>query len=205
MNLVYIVQKVAYLIDDDPSDFLVQWIGIDERFGTYIFGSEPFFCETSHPLEHNTYDYLPPEIDFPTITFDTNNDNTGPADDDSPFVRVNVFEEGSLTNVVINYSTDNGLIWSLIYLDEILASPGLWEGAIPSFAQGINVKWYIIAWDSQGNRGERKDIYGNPFEYTVVQKPFVPSYPPILIVISLMIPVAVLLIRNHKKLHKIIS
>ena len=197
------IHKVAYHIeDDDPSDFLVQWIGIDERFGTYIFESDPFLCETSHPLEHNTYDYLPPEIDFPTITFDTNSDNTGPADDDSPLVRVNIFEEGGLQDVVINYSIDNGVSWSLISLDEILASPGLWEGAIPSFAQDTKLKWYIIAWDSQGNRGERKDIYGNPFEYTVVAKPLVPSYPPILIVISLMIPVAVLLIRNRKKLHK---
>ncbi|MHA1191509.1 MAG: hypothetical protein ACTSP9_04350 [Promethearchaeota archaeon] len=200
------VHKVAYHIeDDDPSDFLVQWIGIDERFGTYIFESDPFLCETSHPLEHNTYDYLPPEIDFPTITLDTNNDNTGPADDDSPLVRVNIFEEGGLQDVVINYSIDNGVSWSLISLDEILASPGLWEGAIPSFAQDTKVKWYIIAWDSQGNRAERKDIYGNPFEYTVVAKPFVPSYPPILIVISLMIPVAALLLRNRKKLHKIKS
>ena len=200
------VHKVAYHIeDDDPSDFLVQWIGIDERFGTYIFEADSFLCETSDPLEHNTYDYQPPEIDFPTITLDTNGDNVGPANDDLPLVRVNIFEEGSIQTVFINYSTDSGLNWKAIALNEILASPGIWEGTIPAQSQDTLVKWYIIAVDSQGNRAERKDIYGNPFEYTVVAKPFVTSYPPILVVISLIIPVAALLLRIRKKLYKIKS
>ncbi|MHA1749759.1 MAG: hypothetical protein ACTSYF_14090 [Promethearchaeota archaeon] len=196
------IHKVAYHIeDDDPSDFLVQWIGIDERFGTYIFEGDSFLCETSYPLEHNTYDYLPPEIDFPTITFDTNSDNTGPADDDSPFVRVNIFEEGVVQVAFINYSIDNGLNWSLISLSEILASPGIWEGTIPAQAQDTIVKWYVYALDTQGNRAERKDIYGDPFEYTVIAKPFVPSFPPVLIVVSLIIPVAAFLLRYRKKIH----
>ncbi|MBY9004616.1 MAG: hypothetical protein KGD73_11630, partial [Candidatus Lokiarchaeota archaeon] len=127
------------------------------------------------------------------------------ANDDLPLVRVNIFEEGSIQTVFINYSTDSGLNWKVIALNEILASPGIWEGTIPAQSQDTLVKWYIIAVDSQGNRAERKDIYGNPFEYTVVAKPFVPSYPPILVVISLIIPVAALLLRIRKKLYKIKS
>ncbi len=194
------IYKAAYHIeDDDPTDRLVQWIGIDEKFGTYIFEGDQFFCETSYPLEHNTYDYLPPEIDFPTITFDTNGDNIGPGNDDSPLVRVNIFEEGGLQTVFINYSIDNGLNWSVIPLDEIITSPGIWEGEIPPHTQGTKVQWYIIAVDNQGNMVERKDIYGNPFEYTVVNKPSVPSYSPILIFIALLIPIASILLRYRKK------
>ena len=196
--------KVAYEIyDDDPSDFIVQGRGIDQRFGTYIFSSESFFCETSHPLEHNTYDYLPPVIDFPTIDLDTNNDDFGPTNEDSPLVRVYIFEEGGMQDVVINYTINNGLDWNLISLDELFASPGIWEGTIPSLTQNTKVKWYIIAWDSQGNRAERKDVYGNPFEYTVIEKPLVPSYPPMFIIIFLITPIVAFILRNRKKLNKI--
>jgi len=72
-----------------------------------------------------------------------------------------------------------------------------------SLTQNTKVKWYIIAWDSQGNRAERKDIYGNPFEYTVIEKPLVPSYPPMFIIIFLITPIVAFILRNRKKLNKI--
>lgn len=169
-------QKVAYEInDDEPTDQIVQGIGIDERFGTFIFNTTSFFCETSGPYEHGTYDYLPPEIAFPTIDLDTNDDGFEPASDDSPFVEVDIFEEGEVQNAIIWYSTNNGTDWLFIYLLEYPADPGTWYGTIPAQPFDTTVLWYVEVSDIQGNGNTRNDSFGNPFEYTVMQKPSIPE------------------------------
>jgi len=177
-----IKHKVAYQIyDDDPTDFIVQGIGIDERFGTYIFNTSSFFCETSNPLEHGTYDYLPPIIDFPSINLDPDNDGTGPTPSDSPIVTVDIFDEGGVQQVIMWYSTDGGLNWDSIYLPELITNPGTWGSSLPVQPVDTIVLWYIQAWDNKGNNSTRMDSLENPFEYTVVRKPEAPggisSYP----------------------------
>ncbi|MHA1987424.1 MAG: hypothetical protein ACW98D_12360 [Promethearchaeota archaeon] len=143
-----IKHKVAYNIeDDDPTDYLVQGIGIDERFGTYIFNTSSFFCETSNPLEHGTYDYLPPIINFPSINLDANNDGTGPTPSDLPIVTVDILDEGGVAQVIVWYSTDGGLNWFSVYLPELVTNPGTWENALPSQPVGTTVLWYIQAFD----------------------------------------------------------
>jgi len=164
--------KVGYeLYDDDPTDFIVQGVGIDKTFGTYIFNTTSFFCETSLPYEHGTYDYLPPAIDFPEIDLDVNEDGFAPTPDESPEVTVDIFEEGGIQEAIIWYSTDNGSLWQISYLTEQPLNPGTWQGTIPEQPFNTTVLWYIQAWDNQGNNATRKDNFGNPFEYTVVEKP----------------------------------
>lgn len=197
--------KVAYEInDDEPTDFIVQGIGIDERFGTFIFNTSSFFCETSGPYEHGTYDYIPPEIDFPTIDLDTNDDGYAPASDDSPFVEVDIFEEGTVQNAVLWYSTNNGTDWQFIFFTEYAADPGKWYATIPAQPYDTTVLWYVAVSDMQGNYNSRNDSFGKPFEYTVIEKPVIPpeipGFPSIsLITVISIIGVAIIFYRKHLK------
>ncbi len=164
--------KVAYEInDDEPTDFIVQGVGMDERFGTFIFNTSSFFSETSGPYEHGTYDYLPPEINFPEIDLDTDDDGFGPTSDDSPFVEVDIFEEDAVQEAIIWYSINNGTDWQFIFLSEYPADPGTWYGTIPAQPFNTTVLWYVQVWDNQGNNGTRYDSFGSPFEYRVVSLP----------------------------------
>ncbi len=198
--------KVAYNIeDDDPTDFIVQGIGIDERFGTFIFNTSSFFCETSGPYEHGTYDYLPPEIDFPTIDLDTNDDGYAPADDDSPFVEVDIFEEGAVQNAVLWYSINNGTDWQYIFFTEYAADPGKWYASLPAQPVDTRVLWYVKVSDVQGNVNSKNDSFGNPFEYTVIAKPpSIPDIPgyPYISVITLISIIGVVIIFYRKWLKK---
>lgn len=199
--------KVAYEInDDEPTDLIVQGVGIDERFGTFIFNTSSFFCETSKPYEHGTYDYLPPEIDFPTIDLDTNDDGYAPASDDSPFVEVDIFEEGGVQNAVLWYSTNNGTDWQFVILSEYVADPGTWYGTIPAQPFDTTVLWYIAVSDNQGNFNSRNDSFGNPFDYTVIggppkDIPAIPGFPFVLnisITIVAIIAITVIYYRKRK-------
>ena len=196
--------EVSYEIyDDDPDDFIVMGKGIDETFGTYIFNNTPFFCETSYPYEHNTYDYLPPIIDFPAIDLDSDGDGYGPTASDSPVVTVEIFEEGSVAEAIVRYSVDGGLNWDIIYLLEQPFNPGTWATSIPSQPYNTNVLWYIMVWDNQGNNATRNDPYGNPYQYTVIKKSeeqiAIPIYPPGLTLLIVIISTIVIGIRIHRK------
>ncbi|MBD3352729.1 MAG: hypothetical protein GF364_14675, partial [Candidatus Lokiarchaeota archaeon] len=161
--------SVGYqLYDDDPTDFIVQGVGIDHRFGTYIFNSSSFFCETCQPLEHNTYDYMPPEIDFPECELDSDGDNVAPTPNDSPVVCIDIFEEGGISEAIIWYSIDNGSSWDIAYLSELSGQLGTWEGSIPKQSLNTTVFWYVQAWDVTGNNNSRFNSYSEPFEYTVI-------------------------------------
>lgn len=199
------IYKVAYEInDDDPSDYLVMGRGIDQRFGTFIFNTSSFFCETSNPLEHGTYDYLPPEINFPTIDYDTNGDLIGPTPDDSPFVEVLILEEGGMQEAVIWYTIDNWTNLEIEYLTEVPLDPGKWQGSIPAQLYNTTVLWYIEAWDMTGNNATLKDSFGDPFEYTVIaippegSDPGIPGYSTIIILMSIAITTMTILFYNRK-------
>lgn len=198
--------KVAYLIEDDePTDFIVQGIGVDHRFGTFIFNTSSFFSETSGPYEYGTYDYLPPEIDYPTIDLDSNDDNYYPASDDSPFVEVDIFEEGTVQNAVIWYSINNGTDWQFVMLTEYAAHPGKWYASLPAQPVNTRVLWYVAVSDMQGNYNSRNDSFGNPFEYTVIAKPppipDIPGYPYISLITCISI-IGVVIIFYGKRLKK---
>jgi hypothetical protein len=199
--------EVSYdIYDDDPDDFIVQGIGIDRRFGTFIFNSSSFFCETSLPYEHNTWDYIAPVIDFPEINHDSDGDLQSPTTEDSPIVTVEIFEEGGVQEAIIWYSINNGTDWEIAILNELPGNLGTWRGSIPAQAFNTTVLWYIQAWDNQGNNSTRFSDYLNPYEYTVIAKitppPGVPGFPTIaLIPITIVVVIAITIIHYRKRLN----
>ncbi|MFX1274695.1 MAG: hypothetical protein ACFFAT_06570 [Promethearchaeota archaeon] len=163
--------SVGYTIEDDEStDTIVQEWGIDQTFGTFIFRTNEFICETSYPLEHNTYDYLPPIISFPDIDLDSSQDGLAPCKDDSPLIIVEIFDEGEIQSALILYSTNDGTNWDSAILSEQVTNPGTWQGTIPAFDHGTRVVWYLKVWDLQGGYSNRTDPNGNPFSYTVINR-----------------------------------
>lgn len=160
--------KTSYTIhDDDPEDSIVQRVGIDKNFGTYVFQTEPNFCATSSPIEHDTVDYVPPKLGYPTIIYDTDQDFKGPTPQDSPLVTVGIEEEGGVQDAVLYFSTDNGTSWRSTPLVEYQGQPGIWHTNIPKQANMTTVLWYLKAWDERGNAAEKYDISGSYFSYEV--------------------------------------
>ena len=163
--------KVGYTIhDDESSDTIVQQYGIDLTFGTFIFKTNEFLCETSFPLERNTFDYLPPIIQFPDINLDSSQDGLAPCEDDSPIVTVDLFDEGGIQSALIFFSINDGVIWYSVILSEQIANPGTWEGTIPAWDHGTTILWYIKVWDLEGSYSNRTDPNGNPYRYTVINR-----------------------------------
>ncbi|MFX1569504.1 MAG: hypothetical protein ACFFCV_14180 [Promethearchaeota archaeon] len=161
----------TYMIfDNDPTDLIIQEVGIDKRFGTYIFRPHRFACKTSNPLEHNTFDYIPPIIQFPNIEYDTSYDGLGPCMDDSPIVTTEISDEGGIQLAIIYYSINDGANWVSATLTEQTENPGTWEGSIPIQDHGTKVLWYMISWDIEGSNSTRKDPHGNPYSYTVINR-----------------------------------
>jgi len=207
------IYEASYKIyDDEPDDFIVHQLGIDERFGTYIFNSSRFFCETSLPYEHNTFDYRPPDIDYPVVDLDSNDDGYGPTNEDFPVITVDIFEENGMQDVVIWYSINNGSNWDVIYLSELSGQVGTWQGTMLNQTFNTTVLWYIQAWDNQGNYAIRYNHSITPFEYSVIQKPVEPPetetptgipYPLITIVPIMIAAVIAVIIIYYKKTKKI--
>jgi len=200
--------KVGYMLyDDDPTDFIVQGVGIDHTFGTYIFNSSSFFCETSHPLEHNTYDYLPPEISFPEIELDSDDDGLAPTPLDSPYVTVDIFEEGGIQDAYVWYTTDNWENLKVAYLSELPGDPGTWVANIPQQPFNTTVQWYIEAIDNKGNKATRYNTYLEPFEYTVIAQPpepesDIPGFPLVTIVTTSLVSLIGVVLYSRKKIFK---
>ena len=160
--------KTSYTIrDDETTDSIVQRVGIDKNFGTYVFKTEKEFCSTSKPIEHNTIDYVPPQFGYPTIIYDTDQDFKGPTPLDNPLVTVKIEEEGGIQDAVLYYSIDNGTSWRSISLTEYPGLPEVWHTNIPKQANNTVVLWYIKAWDERGNDADKYDITGSYFSYKV--------------------------------------
>ncbi|MHA1987436.1 MAG: Loki-CTERM sorting domain-containing protein [Promethearchaeota archaeon] len=203
IGLGHEIETGYYIYDDEPTDTLVVGRGIDRRFGTYIFNTSDFLCETSLPLEHETFDYIPPLLEFPDIDLDTDNDLLGPTPLDSPYVTVEIFEEGGIQDAIINYSIDDGLNWDIIHLVEQSANPGTWAASIPSQTYNTTVRWYIMAWDAQGSKAIRTNATGYPFSYTVLPQPpadipAVPGYSVPITIVSL-VAITIIYYRKRKK------
>ncbi|MFX1268559.1 MAG: hypothetical protein ACFFAK_11425 [Promethearchaeota archaeon] len=197
------------IYDDESGDFIAQELGIDERFGTYIFNSSGY-CETSFPYEHNTHDYRPPDIDYPVVDKDSNDDGYT-TNEDFPIITVDIFEENGIQDVVIWYSIDNGSFWDVIYLSELSGQVGTWQGTMLNQTLNTTVLWYIQAWDNQGNYAIRYNYSVTPFQYTVIQKPAelpeteIPTgipYPLISIVPIMIGVIIAVIIIYHKKTKK---
>jgi hypothetical protein len=200
------IYETAYEIyDDDPHDFIVQGIGIDQTFGTFIFNSSSFFCETSFPYEHGTYDYLPPVIEYPDVDFDSNNDELGPTADDSPIITVDIFEEYGVQEAIIWYSIDNGSYWDAAYLSELPGQLGTWQGTIPAQDPDTKVLWYVQVWDDQGNNAIRYNYSLLPFRYIVISEEFdpgdlgVPGVPIMILIPFMIVSVIAITVVVYKK------
>lgn len=208
-GLTHVIENSYTIHDDEPTDTIVNGRGIDTKFGTFIFNTSSFFCETSLPLEHNTYDYVPPILEFPDIDFDTDNDMIGPTSGDSPYVTVDIFEEGGIQDAIINYTINDGLFWDIVHLQEQSANPGTWAANIPSQPFNTTVRWYIMAWDDQGGKVIKTNATGYPFSYTVLPSPSeitgipgysIESFIPITLVS--IVAITVIYYRKRKKLKK---
>ncbi|MFX1278965.1 MAG: fibronectin type III domain-containing protein [Promethearchaeota archaeon] len=178
LGAAHIFEAGYTILDDNPSDTIVQDIGVDLRSGTYIFKTVSAFSRTSNPLEHNTFDYVPPVIEFPNIDLDTDDDTFAPDSADTPTITVDIFDEGGISDAIIWYSTTNGTLWDIVDLVEQPGNPGTWEASLPAKPVNTTVMWYIQAWDLVGKNSTRMDVTGFPFEYTVVEEPFSKGTPP---------------------------
>ena len=156
--------------DDDPGDFVFNDLGYDKRFGTYVFTTDSELCSTSNPLEYNTTDYQEPIISDPLIDLDTSGDSLGPCEDDEPLIIVPVDDEGGIKYVAVRYSIDNGLHWTNVNLTEQPGNPGTWAGQLPSQEHGTTVLWYVRAKDLTDHIADKKDDFGFPFEYLVLNR-----------------------------------
>lgn len=163
--------KTSFTINDDEStDQISLEYGIDKLFSTYIFRTHPVSCMTSNPLEYDTFDYVPPILEFPNINLDSNHDGLAPCMDDSPIITVEIEDEGGIQVAYIFFSINNGFNWDSAFLSEHVANPGTWEGIIPAHPHGTSVLWYIETWDVVGSNTVRKDPQGNPYSYTVINR-----------------------------------
>ncbi|MFX1286853.1 MAG: hypothetical protein ACFFB5_24655 [Promethearchaeota archaeon] len=192
-----------HIYDNEPGDWIVQEVGIDRRFGTYIFNTSSL-CQTSQPYEHSTKDYVAPVIENPNIVYDSNEDSQAPCYDDSPYVTVDVSDEGEIQEVILMYSINNGTTWESVTLSEQAANPGTWGGSIPAQPENTTVSWYIVARDSYNNNQTRKDLNsGLPFTYKVVKKfeviSGIPGYSIIFILPITIVIIMALVVIYHKK------
>jgi hypothetical protein len=193
--LAHIYMTNYHIYDNEPGDWIVQNVGIDTRFGTYVFNTSSL-TQTSEPFEHNTNDYIAPVIENPDVDYDSNDDDQFPCYDDSPIVTVEVSDEGEVQEVILMYSINNGTSWDSVVFSEQVDNPGTWEGTIPAQPENTIVLWYLIARDSYGNNQTRKDLNtGLPFTYIVIKKPtseeepFIPSYS-----LTFMLPITIVTI-----------
>ncbi|MHA1982720.1 MAG: hypothetical protein ACW967_00090, partial [Candidatus Hodarchaeales archaeon] len=157
------------IYDNDPTDLIRQDVGIDERFGTYIFRTDPD-STTSNPLEIGTKDYQKPVVDFPTILLDSDAFDPSPSQDDSPLVTVPISDEGGVSEAVVWYSTDAGISYGRVDMTEQVGNPGTWQANLPKQTHGSIVQWYIEVWDETNNAAIRKDVDNNDYMYTVVNR-----------------------------------
>ncbi len=166
----YHMEDFDYYDDVEKGDMITNRIGIDNRFGTYIFETISDACFTSDPWEYNTNDWRPPLIGMPDIELDSNNDGVAPCADDTPIVIVDIEDESGIQSAYIKYSIDGGFVWNTAPLIEYPSIPGTWEGNIPSYPKGTNVLWFIEAIDLFENKMNRTDGWGDPFSYMVLNK-----------------------------------
>lgn len=169
-ELGHSIENSFTVYDDETEDIICQDVGIDRRFGTYIFKTMSFFSQTSDPLEYNTRDYVKPVVGFPTIDYDSNGDGVGPCVDDSPAVLVNIFDEGGVQVAYVWYSINDGENWLNVDLTEQVANPGTWKANIPSYEHGTTVLWYVQVLDNTGLKTTQKDPDGNLYSYTVINR-----------------------------------
>jgi len=158
------------LYDDDPTDILSHKVGLDTAFGTVVFKPNEHISRTSNPLEYNSSDYLPPEVQFPVIDLDSNRDGLSPCSDDSPEINVAISDEGGVAYAGTRYSTDDGASWKSMILNEQPGNPGTWGCFLPTQDHGTSVIWYLRVWDFEGYNTTRYDEYNNPYSYTVLNR-----------------------------------
>jgi hypothetical protein len=158
------------LLDDESSDAIVTEYGIDKTFGTPIFRPIPIACQTSAPLEHNTRDYQPPVIDFPSIIYDTSLDDISPCRDDNPYITVDIYEEGGIQSAIVMYSLNDAANWYSLNLTEQPANPGTWFTYMPSFDHLTEVLWYIRVWDNAGLYAIRMNPLDDYYRYKVINR-----------------------------------
>jgi len=162
--------ETSYTIeDDDPTDHIVQRVGIDKRFGTYVFETQEDTSYTSNPLEHYTKDYITPSVGTISILLDADGDGIYPTGKDSPIITVPITDEGDIQEAIINYTVDGGN-WRIASLEEQVGNPGTYEGTLPAMPHGTTVEWYIQVWDDTGNNAVKKNAQNEYFSYTVVNR-----------------------------------
>ena len=162
------VKKTYTIGDDDSGDHLYHKIGVDKRFGTYVFKSE-VGTNTSNPHEFDTWNYVKPKVNSYNVLYDSSGDGLGPCENDHPQITANIEDDGYVDEVKLFYSYDRGL-WNYVEMDQSIFNEYEWVGNIPGYEHGTLVQWYIEATDNYGLILTYKDPYGNLFSYTIINR-----------------------------------
>ncbi|UCC58360.1 MAG: PKD domain-containing protein [Candidatus Bathyarchaeum sp.] len=107
-------------------------------------------------------DFVPPVIS------DVLQVPTSPLPDETVTVSANVIEPpeaSGVKNVTLWYTTDD--VWSFL---EMVMQNGLWTAIIPGQSEGVDIRFFIEAFDNAGNSAAT-----SIFDYTVI----IPNYPPV--------------------------
>jgi hypothetical protein len=118
-------------------------------------------CALSIPaIVHAPADTIPPVIGTPVFQ------PSSPAPSDAVTVSVNVTDNRAVKNVTIVYTTDN---WSSVNTTVVAsynATSNVAKAQIPAQANGGHVEFYIVAFDTSGNKSVNKNS-GNYFTYNI--------------------------------------
>ncbi|MCE7743420.1 MAG: hypothetical protein GOP50_13295 [Candidatus Heimdallarchaeota archaeon] len=162
------VKKTYTIGDDDPDDHLYHRIGVDKRFGTYVFKTE-VGTNTSSPHEFDTINYVKPEVQSYDILYDTSGDGLGPCENDEPQITAIIEDDGYVTAARLYYAY-NGGGWDYVSMNRSVFDDSEWIGFLPGYEHGIEVSWYIEATDNYGLILVYKDPLGDPFSYTIINR-----------------------------------
>ncbi len=111
---------------------------------------------------------IPPTIETPTIQ------PTNPSSADPVIVSVIVTAAVGVSSVSIVYTTDNWTSVNIVLPATYNSTSGLAQATIPALQGGGRVSYYVVAYDTSGNRGVN-DNAGRYFTYQVATGPSGPG------------------------------
>jgi len=117
-------------------------------------------------IVHAPADTIPPVIGTPMVQ------PSSPGTSDAVTVSVNVTDNRAVKNVTIVYTTDNWSSVNKTLVASYNATSSVATAQIPAQANGGHVEFYIVAFDTSGNKSVNKNS-GNYFTYNVP----VPTFP----------------------------
>ncbi len=152
---------------EDPEDGIYVADIPSQPYGTTVCYKVYAYDVQGRYSRSDYYDYV--VCDFvPPVISDVLQVPTSPLPYETVTVSANVTEPpeaSGVKNVTLWYTTDD--VWS--FLDMVMQD-GLWTAAIPGQSEGVNVRFFVEAFDNAGNSATT-----SIFDYTVI----IPNDPPV--------------------------